>query len=97
MEEALKAGPLLRVEGMDPLGCLPQPRGLPGDIAWLDADSSSSKLEGTSSDSVGSSCQCKQMQVMASMQLTLQAEYAARPGIQAGRCIFWVYWSRHCI
>ena len=97
MEEVLRAGPLLRVEGMGPLGCLPQPRGLPGDIAWLDADSSSAKLEGTSSDSVGSSCQCKQMQVMASMQLTLQAEYAARPGIQAGRCIFRVYWSRHCI
>ncbi len=56
MEEVLRAGPLLRAEGMGPLGCLPRPLGLSGDMASLDADSSSSKLEGTSSDSVGSSC-----------------------------------------
>ncbi len=57
MEEVLRAGPLLRAEGMGPLGCLPRPLGLSGDMASLDVDSPScSKLEGTSSDSVGSSC-----------------------------------------
>ena len=56
MEEVLRAVPFLRAEGIGPLGCLPRPLGLSGDMASLVADSSSAKLEGTSSDSVGSSC-----------------------------------------
>ena len=53
MDELLRAGPHLRANGTGPLGCLLRPLGLSDDMASLAKDSSSSKVEGTSSDSGG--------------------------------------------